>query len=298
MAYHRNNTNLLLFLPFSSLSDYELEQEFQSTKNYYISLMKENFFYNAIKENKFLNKMKGQKDTSCEYYDSEEFIALNLNQHRFLNIFYLNISSLPKHAGELACFLCSLETTFDIIVLNEISRCSTSNVENLFSGFTFYVDFPLSNARGGVGIYMSNRLGSIVRKTDFEYNKTCNCATCETECVCLTFTCFDKSFNLLSVYRHPRGNKKHFIKDLGNSIAQLNNKSTTLLIGDTNIDLMKFDKNKDHNDYASMLFSNGFMPTITYPTRITPHSATLIDHIFIKSTQKDTDYRSGIQKYL
>ena len=96
-------------MPFANLTDFDLEQEFQTTKNYFLSLMKENCFYSAIKENKFMNMMNGPENEPCKYYDNEEFIALNLNQRQFLNIFSLNISSLPKHAGELACFLYSLD---------------------------------------------------------------------------------------------------------------------------------------------------------------------------------------------
>ena len=34
------------------------------------------------------------------------------------------------------------------------------------------------------------------------------------------------------------------------------------------------------SDYLDNLFKNGFLPTITKPTRITSTSATLIDHIY------------------
>ena len=156
-------------MPFANLTDYELEKEFETTKNYFLSLMEENCFHTVIKENNFLNKMDGQDSIPCKYYDNDEFISLNLNNHQFLNIFSLNISSLPKHAGELACFLCSLETTFDIIVLCETGKCNITMFENLFPGFTLYYNLPESNIRGGVGIYISNRLGNVVRKTEIEF---------------------------------------------------------------------------------------------------------------------------------
>ena len=38
-------------------------------------------------------------------------------------------------------------------------------------------------------------------------------------------------------------------------------------------------------DYLDMLMLNGFIPTNTKPTRVTIHSATLIDHIFLNFSQ-------------
>merc|ERR1712175_51052 len=56
-------------------------------------------------------------------------------------------------------------------------------------------------------------------------------------------------------------------------------------MGDVNIDLIKEDDPKV-SCYLNNYFENNFIPCITLPTRITYHSATLIDHIFIKSPKK------------
>ena len=47
-------------------------------------------------------------------------------------------------------------------------------------------------------------------------------------------------------------------------------------------------------NFASVIFSNGYMPYITYPTRITSHSATLIDQICAKTPQNSFDINGGI----
>ena len=44
--------------------------------------------------------------------------------------------------------------------------------------------------------------------------------------------------------------------------------------------------NDNTNSYLNNLFAKNFIPCITLPTRITDHSATIIDHIFIKSNKK------------
>ena len=53
-----------------------------------------------------------------------------------------------------------------------------------------------------------------------------------------------------------------------------------VIMGDINIDLMKYGHHSKTNDYLELLFSYGFLPFITKPTRISHTSATLIDHIY------------------
>ena len=290
----RVTNNLLCHMPFYQLTDYALQIEFETTKNYILSLMKENGFNEIVKENKILNSMNSQNAIPCMYYDAEEFVALNRNGKEFLNIFSLNISSLPKHASELTCYLYTLETTFDIIVLSEIGKTNIDSMTNLFKGFDLYFDSPSSNTKGGVGIFVSHRLGKVTHRNDLEITKSCNCVKCEIESVCVTFTCYDIHFIILGLYRHPRGNKRHFIKDLENTLQRLDRKHVVTVTGDMNIDLMRFNTVEVHSDYASMLFSNEFLPFITFPTRITSHSATLIDHVFIRTPSKEIETVSGI----
>ena len=51
-------------------------------------------------------------------------------------------------------------------------------------------------------------------------------------------------------------------------------------MGDLNIDLLKANLHAKTNEFVNDVISQGFLPKITRPTRITPHSATLIDHIY------------------
>ena len=47
---------------------------------------------------------------------------------------------------------------------------------------------------------------------------------------------------------------------------------------DINIDLLQSDNDSNIRPYSDVLFSLGCLPSIQYPTRVTPTSATLIDH--------------------
>ena len=55
-----------------------------------------------------------------------------------------------------------------------------------------------------------------------------------------------------------------------------------------NINLLNSYANKDTEDFVNTLSSYAFQPHILRPTRITNHSATLIDHIFFNSCEHHT----------
>ena len=64
------------------------------------------------------------------------------------------------------------------------------------------------------------------------------------------------------------------------------------LFGDFNINILNADSHVPANDFIDLMYSNGFYPLISKPTKITSHSATLIDNIF--SNDLDNHKFSGI----
>ena len=54
-----------------------------------------------------------------------------------------------------------------------------------------------------------------------------------------------------------------------------------LIVGDLNIDLMRLHSGRLPMNYVTTMYSFGYTPLIVRPTRVTSHSATLIDHIWI-----------------
>ena len=62
----------------------------------------------------------------------------------------------------------------------------------------------------------------------------------------------------------------------------------TILVGDFNINLLNYDTHSDAAEFLNTLGSYCFQPHIAKPTRITDHSATLIDHIYFNSMEHRT----------
>ena len=60
----------------------------------------------------------------------------------------------------------------------------------------------------------------------------------------------------------------------------------TYLTGDFNIDLLKSDDCDYSNRFCEQLFTSSFYPLINRPTRITQHTATLIDNIFTNNLEQ------------
>ena len=57
-------------------------------------------------------------------------------------------------------------------------------------------------------------------------------------------------------------------------------------MGDFNINLLNYDSHSETNDFINLMISH-FLPHILHPTRITDHSATIIDNIFSNSLECD-----------
>ena len=66
------------------------------------------------------------------------------------------------------------------------------------------------------------------------------------------------------------------------------------LLGDFNLDLLRYNDHNITNDFLDTLFSHCYMPLIKNPTRITSHSATLIDNIFVNDLSIMQELLSGL----
>ena len=99
-----------------------------------------------------------------------------------------------------------------------------------------------------------------------------------------------------TIYRpntQPKADLEIFTSTLYDLMDIINNeKKSCVIMGDFNIDLLKYSSHAKTNDYLDNIFTIGFVPLITKPTTIFPSSATLIDHIYSNNIQSDS--QSGI----
>ena len=71
------------------------------------------------------------------------------------------------------------------------------------------------------------------------------------------------------IYRPPNGKYKQFEEKLSDILQLINQENKTcFLMGDFNIDLLKFNMNEYTNNFINQMFSSSFYPIITKPTRL------------------------------
>ena len=89
-----------------------------------------------------------------------------------------------------------------------------------------------------------------------------------------------KNMTISCVYRTPGSCIGTFREKLLELYADTNNKKMLFVCGDFNIDLFNTSKNYSTAEFINAMYTMSLYPSITRPTRITKHSATLIDNIF------------------
>ena len=198
----------------------------------------------------------------------------------------INIQSLPAKFNEFTDLISQLSSANccpDIICLQEIWQLKDPDMFNI-AGYTFFSLLRNSNVQGGgVGIYVKNIFNCRVLK---EYSTFID-KVVETIFVEVT-TPKKKKLIVGSVYRP---NSKYvalsektqfnlFLDNLSNVLADLAEKELdSFILGDFNLDVLKYNSNEFVSEYIDNVFSHGFLQLVNKPTRCTSNSATLIDHV-------------------
>jgi hypothetical protein len=97
-----------------------------------------------------------------------------------------------------------------------------------------------------------------------------------------------KSLNLSNIYRPPRDRNAdidRFLSELTPAISNITSSQNDCIVaGDFNLDLLKIETRATYSKYLELMYCFSLIPTVTLPTRLTRRNATLIDHIFCKSS--------------
>ena len=98
-------------------------------------------------------------------------------------------------------------------------------------------------------------------------------------------------------YRPPNGDSTLFEKHMKSILSK--NKATkkeVILIGDFNINLLDFDKNKRVQSFVNLMFRFGMITTINKPTRVIRHTTTANDHVFTNTIMGNIEIKTAIVK--
>ena len=91
-----------------------------------------------------------------------------------------------------------------------------------------------------------------------------------------------KNIVIGNIYRSPSSNHAKFIKHLECHLCILDRhkNNITYIVGDFNVDLSKYDTDLHCHDLINQMAEHNFAQVISLPTRITDHTATIIDHVY------------------
>ena len=85
------------------------------------------------------------------------------------------------------------------------------------------------------------------------------------------------------VYRISNTNESLSIQRYEEMVANICGNTNQVILGsDMNFDYKKVGEHKNTSDLLNVFFSQGLLPTVSRPTRITHTSATVIDNVYMK----------------
>jgi hypothetical protein len=178
------------------------------------------------------------------------------------------------------------DTMFDVILLSEIWCTNLNYFDNIFADYKFISCPPTSQRAGGVAILIHNSVSYQIVDSSNDNNFF------DTSAEFIVFDVLQDSdkYRFYLFYRHPSQSMLKFIDMFFNYIAICKPSKKSLIIGDLNIDLMKFDSNSYVERYITDLDTLNFTPFSILPTHCVNNSHSVIDHVF---TNFGFDYSNG-----
>ena len=224
-------------------------------------------------------------NVSNTYRDLEYFCNLPGNiKSKILSICHHNVCSLSKNFDQLNTFLTELDIDFDLIGITEsrISKTNFSPINIALANYAIEQTTTESNA-GGALLYINRKHSHKIRK-DIKLYKPHKTESVFVEVI------MPKRTNIIvgCIYRHPDNNIDDFNTNYLRPVLQKLSKESSkniFLLGDFNIDLVKFNSCSSVCNFLDELSSSCFMPQIFFPSRITGSIKTLIDNIFCNIPQ-------------
>ena len=258
-------------------------------------------FVNLVNENTDEDEIEAPiLFTHSKYFNNDDFIKVFKDKKDLFLILSLNCQSLNAKFSQLKLYLELFKqsnVTISAICLQETWLSSQDDISLLqLDDYTLISKGKSCSAHSGVAIYLHN---------DFNYTIIPNEQSDLWDGLFIKVTrnannndvTNDKSLVLGTLYRPPRQNVddiKVFRKELSKLFDALKQNKNVVIAGDYNLDLLKIKDNDHINNYFETLLAFNYIPKITLPTRLTHHSATLIDNFLTRLTKQFSETTEGI----
>jgi exonuclease III len=229
-----------------------------------------------------------RKNTLQEFWFESKNLFLPIGSYVKYNICHVNIRSIRANFRSLIASFNDQINNLDVLILSEIN-CQAEDVAKFSIKNYRQLAKPRSQGRGG-GLLFYVRESFKVQDFCFKFDQN----VAESSGVIL-----NNEILIVAFYRPPSKSKPEFNKQLDNFLQKESIKFSNIVIcGDININL-KEDSDVNSN-YISTLSEHGFSSCISFSTRAetttVSSSATLIDHIFLKTNKFDAISSVIVQK--
>ena len=202
-------------------------------------------------------------------------------------VLHFNIRSLIKNLGNLRLLLNGFERLgkrIDIVLLCETFLNNVNSNLVALEGYNFFEIHRNHKSGGGVGIYVRDDIPCHIN------NEICCFDEGSFESLFCDAVVNGKKFLIGDIYRTPNSNEAEYLKKLHIIYNKIDNLSGHKIIGtDQNVDFLVSETNKSSQDVLDANLAHQLVPTILAPTRVTDHTAKLIDNIFVSTSLLGAD---------
>lgn len=223
----------------------------------------------------------------CNFDSLVTSLQTNSTSNSF-SILSLNCYSLSARIDELNILIRSLhekQCKIDVFCFQETWTREGFDFSALkLDGYDMIHKLRSCSKRGGLAIYVN---------TDIKFKKLPSITTDAWENQFVQLTINTKNYTIGNIYRPPnvkngkteQENLQIFYEEFSNMLGQFSNKSQVIISGDYNINLLQVQNDNFISKYLDSIFSSGYLPSITLPTRYSLQhgTASLIDNILLSS---------------
>jgi len=221
-------------------------------------------------------------DSNCEYLDitSSSLPLSDTSIDSKYCALQINIHSLPSKFDQLKEMLSTLkEINIDVHFILLCETFISDKVKTIYNieGYDMVSHERKKGKGGGLAIYVHKDFSFNLRE-DLEVN-----INQEFESLFIEVNKCGKKLIIGEIYRVPNTSEKLSLERYKMVMDNLKSYNGDVIIGtDQNFDLLKYHVNNNVKLLLNIFIEEGFMPTITKPTRVTHASATVIDNIYVK----------------